>query len=125
MVEKTELPCKHQFCKECIEMWLSMVEACPYCRNPCAICAACGNIVKTSVVILLCGHKFCHECITDKIQDRPECPECGDPVEVYEHEESVYYLDLDMRLMQGLVIDVNDGTWSDAWLNPPPFVLDD
>ena len=74
---------------------------------------------------LLCGHTFCRECVIARLEKEQRCPECYCIVNAYTYEESTVYLDLDLRLIMGLVIDEDDESWPDAWRNPRLFVLND
>ena len=33
IVERSSLPCKHEYCRECLEGWLKNSDRCPYCRE--------------------------------------------------------------------------------------------
>ena len=124
-MDKMKLPCGHMFCKKCITEWLKRATICPYCRSNCTICHLCGELVESSIMTRLCGHTFCRECVIARLEKEQRCPECCCMVNAYMHEGSMVYLDLDLRMMLGLVIDEDDGSWPEAWRNPSPFVLND
>ena len=33
ITDRSSLPCKHEYCKECLEGWLKNSDRCPYCRE--------------------------------------------------------------------------------------------
>ena len=123
--DKMKLSCEHTFCRRCITEWLLKTATCPYCRCDSIICNLCREVARPTTMTLLCGHTFCKECIITRLEREQRCPECWCIVNAYMHEGSMVYLDIDLRLIVGLEIDQDDGSWPDAWRNPRPFVLDD